>query len=246
VNAAERVEPAADRFCIKPGYRPNAARRYDAGDAEFWSADRLADAASYQRPVYEIARDLLRARGGRSALDVGSGPGRKLAELIAPWCDDLVLIDHPSLRALVERHVPGARFVGADLDALDLDLGRRFDLVVCADVLEHLDRPDACAAFVREHLAENGRAVISTPERDHLRGRDCTHSPHPDHVREWNEAEFGAFLARCGLAVEERRLVPHVPLGGLERAAHRMLGRVALRRRWASCQVAVCRRGGSP
>jgi SAM-dependent methyltransferase len=240
------LDSAGDRFCIKAGYRHNAARSYGREpDAGFWSAERLADAAAYQRPVYQLCRDLLRARGGRSVLDVGSGPGTKLAELIAPVCRDLVLIDHPSLCALVEQHLPDAQFVAADLDALDVELGRRFDLIVCADVLEHLARPDACARFIRDHLTDGGRAVLSTPERDHLRGRACMHSPHPDHVREWNAAEFRAFLEHCGLAVEQQLLVPHVPLRGLERAASRILGRIALRRRWASCQVAVCQRSGS-
>lgn len=241
------LDSGADRFCIKPGYRHNAPRSSGPEpDAAFWSAQRLADAAAYQRPVYELCRDLLRERGGRSVLDVGSGPGTKLAALIAPICRDLVLIDHPSLCALVEQQLPGVRFVAADLDALDLALGRRFDLIVCADVLEHLAHPDACARFIRDHLADEGRAVLSTPERDHLRGRDCMHSPHPDHVREWNAAEFRAFLESCGLVVEEQRTTPHVPLRGLERVASRVLGRMALRWRWASCQVAVCRRSGSP
>lgn len=233
----------SDRFCIKAGYRHNPAQSYGREqDTAFWSPERLADATAYQRPVYELCRDLLRQHAGRSVLDVGSGPGTKLAELVAPICRDLVLIDHPSLRALVERQLPDARFVAADLDALDVELGRRFDLIVCADVLEHLAHPDACARFIRDHLAEGGRAVLSTPERDYLRGRDCMHSPHPDHVREWNAAEFRAFLESCGLVVEQQRLMPHVPLRGLERAASRILGGIALRRRWASCQVAVCHR----
>jgi SAM-dependent methyltransferase len=240
------LDPGVDRFCIKAGYRHNAARSYDREqDTGFWSAERLADAAAYQRPVYQLARDLLRARVGKNVLDVGSGPGTKLAELFAPICRDLVLIDHPSLRALVDQHLPDAQFVAADLDALDVELGRRFDLIVCADVLEHLAHPDDCARFIREHLADGGRAVLSTPERDHLRGRDCMHSPHPDHVREWNAAEFRSFLERCGLAVERQMLVPHLPLRGFERVLHRIFGPIALRRRWASCQIAVCHRSGS-
>jgi SAM-dependent methyltransferase len=238
--------PDAGRFCIKPGYRaresPLSFER-EPGD-RYWTPERIAASRSYQHPVYRLCRDLLRARRAHSFLDVGSGPGAKLAELIAPLCSDLVLIDQPSVREAAAQCLPGARFVAADLDALDLDLGRSFDLIVCSDVLEHLKHPDGCLRFIRSHLAAGGRAVLSTPERDHLRGRDCMESPHPDHVREWNSAEFRRFVEGCGLVVEEQRWMPPVRMQPLERAASRLLGRV-WRRRWASCQALVCRRADS-
>jgi SAM-dependent methyltransferase len=241
-SAAE--QQAVERWCLKPGYRENAApRSFDHGpDARYWTDERLALTSSYQWPVYELCRDLLRAGAARSFLDVGSGPGTKVAELIAPLCSDLVLVDQPSSRAIVARELRSARFVEADLDALDLDLGRGFDLIVCADVLEHLMRPDGCVRFIREHLNAGGRAVLSTPERDHLRGRDCMTSPHPEHVREWNAAEFRAFVERCGLVVERQLLLPPTRLAPLEFAASQLLGRTLLRRRWASCQALICRR----
>ncbi len=237
----------AERWCLKPGYRENAApRSFDREpDDCYWTQERLAAASFYQYPVYLLCRDLLRARGGRSLLDIGSGPGTKLAELIAPLCPDLVLIDQPSSRGTVARELPSAVFYGADLDALDLDLERDFDLIVCADVLEHLKHPDACVRFIREHLATGGRAVLSTPERDYLRGPDCMTSPHSEHVREWNAAEFRAFIERCGLVVERQLLLPQGRLSRFELAASRLFGRYLLRRRWASCQALICRRPDS-
>jgi len=238
---------AVERWCVKPGYRENPVpRSFDREQGvRYWTEERLAAASYFQYPVYLLCRDLLRTRGARSLLDVGSGPGTKLAELIAPLCADLVLVDQPSSREIVARELPSAAFYGADLDALDLDLGRSFDLIVCADVLEHLKHPDACVRFIRAHLAAGGRAMLSTPERDHLRGRDCMTSPHPEHVREWNTAEFRAFIERCGLVVERQLLLPQGRLPPLELAASRLLGRYLLRRRWASCQAVICRRPDS-
>ncbi len=245
MNASDAQE--AERWCVKAGYRENAApRSFDREPgAHYWTPERLAAASFFQYPVYLLSRDLLRSRGARSLLDVGSGPGTKLAELIAPLCPDLVLIDQPSSREIVARELPSAVFHGADLDALDLDLGRSFDLIVCADVLEHLKHPDGCLRFIRAHLAPGGRAVLSTPERDHLRGRDCMTSPHPEHVREWNTDEFRAFVERCGLVVERQLLLPQGRTHPLELAVGRWLGRHLLRRRWASCQALVCRRTDS-
>lgn len=239
--------PDAERFCIKPGYQENASpSSFDRElDARYWTRERLAASSIYQHPVYRLCRDLLRARRARNFLDVGSGPGTKLAELIAPLCSDLVMIDQPSIREVAAQCVPAARFFEADLDSLDLDLGRSFDLIVCADVLEHLKHPDECLRFIHAHLAPDGRAVLSTPERDHLRGRSCMQSLHPEHVREWNTSEFRSFVERSGLLVESQHWMPQVRAHPLELAASRLLGRYLLRRRWAACQAVICRRPDS-
>ena len=110
--------------------------------------------------MYQLARSLLRQRGARSFLDVGAGPGTKLAELIAPLCSDLVLVDQPSSRELARQLLPGARFIAANLDSIDLQLGRGFDLIACADVLEHLENPVPCLHFIRNHLNPGGIALL--------------------------------------------------------------------------------------
>ncbi|HXK21913.1 MAG TPA: class I SAM-dependent methyltransferase [Myxococcota bacterium] len=243
-HAAPPFSAAAGRFGLAPGYRENPARAGD--DPDYWTEPRIAASHSYQEPVYRWCRALLLRRGARSFLDVGCGTAAKVAGWIAPHCHDLTLIDRESSRALAARFVPSARFIGADLDALGTHLGRRFDLIVCADVLEHLRDPEICLRFLREHLAPDGRAVLSTPERDNLRGRGCLVSPHPDHVREWSAREFRGFVERCGFAVETQRLMPPERVSSVEGALARAFGRVALRRRWASCQALVCRDAGAP
>ena len=243
---ASPVDGAAGRFGIKPGYRENEPRSFDRDpDARYWTEQRIEASSRYQYPVYLMCRDLLRSRAARSFLDVGSGPGTKVAELIAPLCQDITLIDQPSSREILLRRLPDARFVAADLDDLDLDLERSFDLIVCADVLEHLKHPDACLTFIREHLAVDGVAVLSTPERDNLRGRECMESPHPEHVREWNAAEFRAFAESCKLRVERQVLLPAERIHPLELAVSRRLARFLWRRRWGANQVLVCRRADS-
>jgi len=50
------------------------------------------------------------------------------------------------------------------VDALsDIDLGERFDVVVCGDVIEHVDNPVKLLQFARRHLAPGGRVLVSTP-----------------------------------------------------------------------------------
>lgn len=235
-----------DGYGIEPGYRARtAARSFDDGGGErYWTAARLALSGEWQYYVYRLARDLIRRRGCKNVLDVGSGPGAKLRELIDPVCADVVMVDQSPIRAVAERTVPGARFVAADLAEIDLDLGRRFDVVICSDVLEHLLDPDPCLEFVRRHLAPDAVAVLSTPDRDHLRGPGCMQSPHAEHVREWSGAEFRAYLESRGFTVERQDWLPARRTNTLDFAVGRLLGRLVGRRRWASCQVAVVRAAG--
>ncbi len=230
-----------DRYGIRDDYRARrAARVHDASDA-YWTPSRIALSGEWQYDVYRLARKLVRERGAKSVLDVGSGPGTKLRDLIAPVCRDLTLVDQASTREIAERSVPGARFVGADLAEIELDLGRRFDLVICADVIEHLLDPDPCLEFIRRHVSPDGAAVISTPDRDHLRGPDCLSSPHPEHVREWSGGELRAYLESRGLHVERQDWFPLRRANALDFALGRLLGRLVGRRRWAACQVVVAR-----
>jgi 2-polyprenyl-3-methyl-5-hydroxy-6-metoxy-1,4-benzoquinol methylase len=50
------------------------------------------------------------------------------------------------------------------MDALsDSDLGERFDVVVCGEVIEHVDDPVRLVKFAKRHLAPGGRILMSTP-----------------------------------------------------------------------------------
>ena len=46
-------------------------------------------------------------------------------------------------------------------DGADCDLGRKFDVVVCCEVLEHARRPGAVVANSLRHLRKGGKLVIT-------------------------------------------------------------------------------------
>jgi 2-polyprenyl-3-methyl-5-hydroxy-6-metoxy-1,4-benzoquinol methylase len=231
-----------ETYFIKPDYRPNLAQNsYDTqADESYWNADRLRMAARFQYDVYETVIRLARARRATTLLDVGSGPPQKLKQLLAPGKLRVHLVDQPSVRPHALRLLPEARFTPCDLESADLDLGEFYDLIVCADVIEHLVYPDACLRFIHRHLATQGLLVISTPERDVLRGTRCTNSPHPMHVREWNMVEFRRYLESRALAVLEHRLVAQQRVSALTRAWGRLLNSIGVPPAWHSCQLAVC------
>ncbi len=63
-----------------------------------------------------------------------------------------------------------------------------FDVVVCSEVIEHVDDPVALLAEVRRVLAPGGRAIVTTPIRFSEAPVD------PMHVQEWF---VGDFVALC-------------------------------------------------
>jgi SAM-dependent methyltransferase len=232
-----------ERYCTKTGYRPNEqALTFEEDESgAYWTQWRIEAAAVFQYYVYKKCLSLLQSRGYDSLLDVGCGFAVKVKQLLAPHCHDIVLIDQPSLAQPLSQLLPQSEFIPVNLERINFDLSRKFDLIVCADVLEHLLNPDNCVAFIRRHLASNGLAVFSTPERDHLRGKSCDHSPKPEHVREWNGAEFAEYITSRGFEIVEHLYLPQRRLSQAEFLCSRILSRFIRNRRWSSCQVIVCR-----
>ncbi len=89
----------------------------------------------------------------RSVLDVGSANCEYISQL--DWVPDRVRID---LQAIVP--IEGVETLQGDF--MSYDPGRRFDLVMCLQVLEHLENPEAFA----HRLLDFGKVVIiSVPYR---------------------------------------------------------------------------------
>lgn len=232
----------SERYSIKAGYRENPVQAtYDSSDdPAYWDEGRLKNAASYQYDVYLAAAGLARKRLARTLLDVGSGPPVKLCELM-PTGIEISLVDQPNTARHAAELLPKAQFFSANLEDALPAIDRKFDLILCADVIEHLVDPDPCLDFMRHHLAPQGLLLISTPERDSLRGKTCMHSPHPMHVREWNFNEFAHFLSSRNLDIVEHRLLPQRRMSPTRKLLGRLMTTLGWPPAWYSCQLAICR-----
>ncbi|WP_265300651.1 methyltransferase domain-containing protein [Verminephrobacter eiseniae] len=100
-----------------------------------------------------------------TVLDLGCGSGalgRFLAGRRACTSDGLTLSEAEAAHARPHYR----RVVVDDLESCDLQerfAGQRYDTIVCADVLEHLRRPERVLAACRELLKPAGRLLISVP-----------------------------------------------------------------------------------
>jgi glycosyltransferase involved in cell wall biosynthesis len=110
------------------------------------------------------------------------------------------------------------RMLQGDVETLDLsDLGE-FDLIICADVLEHLSRPERVLARLTQTLKPGGRAVISLPNIAMwlwrwrlLRGRFDYMPTGPmdeTHLRFYTLATSKKLLHRAGLQVLKTTTTP--------------------------------------
>lgn len=228
---------------MSPRYRPRTVALTIEGEpGEYWTPSRCQMASSYQFYVYRYAADLLGKMCLPSLIDIGCGYPIKAATMLTPLCAKAVVADQPTLIDVVRRDFGNLDFLGINLEKPNLDLGEKFDVVVCADVLEHLLDPDPCMEFIARHLSSDGIAILSTPERDIIRGPNCFESRKPEHIREWNRAEFARFVETRGFRIINHVLTPTQYLPPFEYWMSRVLSKFTKRRLWSGCQMIACRK----
>ncbi len=132
----------------------------------FWAVV-LADPSEQERP--EITRRL--PSGSLQILDVGCGAGAGVAGARArnPAWKVTGIEKDPRLASLARHHCD--RVLEGDLARALADLeraGERFDALVFADVLEHVEDPIAALALGLRVAAPQARLVVSVPNVGHL------------------------------------------------------------------------------
>jgi SAM-dependent methyltransferase len=115
-----------------------------------------------------LLRLLGRAEG--RVLDLGSGSGAMAPALRSIGATTVVGVD-PSEAACAVAEPAYDMLATAAVEQLELPLigGEKFDVVVIADVLEHLVDPWAVLTKVRGWMAPGGRVAISTPNLTYIR-----------------------------------------------------------------------------
>lgn len=166
-----------DRYCIKDGYTPRLRNR-------FFDDTPLKD--EWQNEVYLKARAIADDRGFRTVLDIGTGSAYKLVKYFAEF--ETLGMDLPRTVKWLRRTYPTRQWT----DRFEPYTG--FDLVICADVIEHIPDPDQVLDLIEKCRPKV--AVISTPDRSLLK-RGLSGPPgNKAHVREWDFEEFAMYIGR--------------------------------------------------
>jgi SAM-dependent methyltransferase len=144
----------------------------------------------------EIIRSLLPAPAGDAfLLDVGCGWGGIAAEL-SPW--GRVLGVDASEAARAEASHRGVDVIAGSAESIPVEDGSA-DIVLCADVLEHLDDDAAAAREMRRVLKPDGIALVTVPAYPRLFG---AHDRALEHRRRYTKRTLLAALEAGGLAVD--------------------------------------------
>jgi SAM-dependent methyltransferase len=137
---------------------------------------------------------------GRRVLDAGCGVGYGTAMLARAGAAEVVGIDVSAqvVEAAQQGAPDNATFLTDTVHALRFDDGA-FDLVVCFEVIEHVERQDEVIAELARVLAHGGVLAISSPNR----GVYPEGNPH--HLHEYTPAELRNALGVHFPHVELRR-----------------------------------------
>jgi SAM-dependent methyltransferase len=151
--------------------------------------------------LVRFVRGLERAERG---LDIGCGDGRLTAELDAA---ELTAADvSPVALERARRRLPGdARVVELDPDAPLPLPDSAFDLVLCAETLEHVRDVQLLLSEARRVLRPGGRLAVTTPAHSRLtalrlllRGFESEFDPLSPHLRFFTKRSLSRLLDQLG------------------------------------------------
>lgn len=155
-----------------------------------------------QREVYEFACDFMKSNSLTSVIDVGCGSGFKLMKYLHEF-NTIGIEVEPCLSFLKSKY-PDRVWVDSGVPEKSFNLNQTgiCDLVICADVIEHIIDPDVLINYLLSVDAKY--YIISTPCREvlcnhpkfsYLYGSTVDGPPYnPSHVREWTFDEFKEYL----------------------------------------------------
>ena len=134
-----------------------------------------------------------------SVLDVGCGDGYVIGTLAQHFSlREAVAQDvHLTPELLEELAQPGVEFV----QELHQVRGRRFELVLLLDVLEHVSEPAALMTRLwQEHLAAGGWMLVTVPAFQAL---FTAHDRALKHEKRYSRSELASLVRRAGLLVHD-------------------------------------------
>lgn len=149
---------------------------------------------------------------GARVLDVGCASGYLAAELAARGCHVVGVEADPE--AAAQAREPCELVIVGDVEdpAVRAELPREMDVVLLADVLEHLRDPWTVLAALRDTLGAGGRAIVSVPNIGHWTARRALargRFPYAEHglfdhthLRFFTRASARELAQRAGFTVE--------------------------------------------
>ena len=203
---------------------------------------RIRTSALFQYRTYQRARALIRDRRNARVLDLGCGTAHKAVELLIPNCANTAastsLSRWNTAARTFMRRTPNSGWTTWNLPRRSFD--SPFDLIVCADVIEHLQRPERLIRYAAANCRTSAGWSFRRRSAMSCMAEDAIAESGPRARMESRGA--ARILRRAGLEVRTLKLAARFRSQSLHagEAPHpRATGAAA--RIWG-CQVAICAR----
>ncbi|HLK29514.1 MAG TPA: methyltransferase domain-containing protein [Puia sp.] len=179
-----------ENFNIKKGYH-HAASILDFDDT--------SNTDEWQKEVYLLAKEIVEQKKYQSVIDVGCGSAYKLVNYLGSY--KTLGIEVGETLKWLKKNYPEHQWLS--FEEADPSL-LQFDVVICSDVIEHIDNPDTLLEFIKK--IDCKEIILSTPEREAVAGKNDYGPPeNPAHYREWNAEEFKNYISKY-FVIEEQRI----------------------------------------
>jgi 2-polyprenyl-3-methyl-5-hydroxy-6-metoxy-1,4-benzoquinol methylase len=121
--------------------------------------------AEIKELIIRLAKKYAGNDGVHSIIDVGAGKGSLLRILQREY-------PHASLAAIDYLAAPNdlhnIEWIEADLNRPP-PLNRKFELVICSEVIEHVENPRNLLRYLKELISEGGHLIVTTPNQMSVR-----------------------------------------------------------------------------
>ena len=87
----------------------------------------------------------------KSVLEVGAGIGDHTSFFLQRNCEVISIEARLDNLAILQKRYPSVRSYNLNLDQIDLNFNRRFDIVYCYGLLYHLSKPAEAIGFMAKH-----------------------------------------------------------------------------------------------
>lgn len=154
----------------------------------------------YQDDVYKFASEITNKFVVHTIGDVGCGSAYKLKKYFKDY--HTTGYDLEPTISFLKRKYPSNIWKISDFNSIP----ENFDMVICADVIEHVLNPDELLLWIKKMNAKH--IIISTPDRNQLvnkLGRSPVGPPgNSYHIREWTAEEFHNYIQYFFDVIEQR------------------------------------------
>lgn len=139
-------------------------------DEKAYNSD-LCTQRYFQRRRTDIIKQMLHAGDNDVVLDIGCGSGVQLRALQLSSSALLIGMDvnNKALIYAKSKMIPQFEFIIADAQQLPLK-EQTINKIICAEIIEHLNKPEKMIAETRRILKQDGSIVITTPNERSIWG----------------------------------------------------------------------------